>query len=115
MVDRTSPLAGTGTPGAGRTLCNLPCRQMLGIDPDASFADMSLRDFLSVCRKSLPRDGFWGRVEQAVVDRDTLEEPLLQPDGTTVICRVRHLPGNSSLISLLARREAPTAGAKALA
>jgi PAS domain-containing protein len=97
------------------TLCNLPCRQMLGIDPDASFADMSLRDFLSVCNSALPRDGFWDRVEQAVLDRASLEEPLLQPDGTTVICRVRHLPGNSSIITLLARREASASGAIARA
>ncbi len=94
------------------TLCNLACRQMLGVDPEASFADMTLQDFLSISRQALP-GAFWERVEQAVLDRATLEESVTRPDGTPVSCQVQHLPGNSSIITLTTEGNVPSPAAKA--
>lgn len=93
------------------TLCNLTCRQMLGIDPDASFADMTLHDFLLVGRKALPGMG-WTRVEQAILARDTLDVTMTGPDGTALSCQVRHLPGNSSMVTLGALHDVPHPTAK---
>ncbi|WP_428513724.1 PAS-domain containing protein [Roseovarius sp.] len=97
------------------SLCNRPCRQLLDIDPDASFADMTLREVVTVCGEFLPRDGVWGRVEQAVLNRAALEETLPQPGGSTLICRVGHLPGNSAIITLLAQHGTSRSHAKAQA
>ena len=94
------------------TLCHLACRKMLGGDPDASFADMTLQDFLSVSRQALP-GAFWERVEQAVLDRATLSDSVTAPDGTPVSCQVGHLPGNSSIITLMAKGNVPGPVAKA--
>lgn len=94
------------------TLCNLACRRMLGVDPDASFADMTLQDFLSVSRQSLP-GAFWERVEQAVLDRTTLAESVTRPNGKPVSCQVGQLPGNSSIITLMAEANVSGPVAKA--
>ncbi|MGK7753104.1 MULTISPECIES: PAS-domain containing protein [unclassified Roseovarius] len=93
------------------TLCNLACRQMLEVDPDASFADMTLRDFLAAGRKVLPGLD-WSRIEQAVLARDAVKVTLTGQNGALLSCHVRHLPGNSAIITLSALGKVSRTAAK---
>ncbi|MEO1139581.1 MAG: PAS-domain containing protein [Pseudomonadota bacterium] len=82
-------------------LCNQPCCLLLGIDPDASFAEMSLTDFVAACRRKLPDDAFWASAEAAVTQRITLESVLHDTSGQGHLCRVQSLPGNSAMVSII--------------
>ena len=48
--------------------CNDACANMLGIDPDSSFADMSVRDLFSACEAKFPGHGFWQGAETAILN-----------------------------------------------
>ncbi|MFN3211035.1 MAG: PAS-domain containing protein, partial [Roseovarius sp.] len=89
------------------TFCNRACRDMLGIDPDATFADMTLDDVLKACGNVLPRGDIWPAVARAVRDRDLFEASLPHPDGSHGDCRVRPLGGNAAIISLRPGKNTP--------
>lgn len=82
-------------------LCNLPCTNLLGIDPDGSFADMSLTDFLGACQSRLSQASFWQLVEHAVQDRTELNHFFRAPDGGLYHCEVARIPGRKMKISIM--------------
>lgn len=82
-------------------LCNKPCSTLLSIDPDASFADMSIKDFLVACQVRLPDTRFWSLAEDAILGRTSVEQTLADKNGQPYRCAVRGLPGNSSMVSFL--------------
>lgn len=93
-------------------LCNKPCSRLLGIDPDATFAEMSTQDFLAICEEKLPNDRFWNDVESAIVNRTSALSILDDKKGRQHQCSVSALPGNSSMIAMsdvgqVAEREEP--------
>ncbi|WP_135502804.1 PAS-domain containing protein [Roseovarius aestuariivivens] len=93
--------------GADRSIlfCNRPCCDLLAIDPDASFANMALMEFLSACEERLPQEDFWGTVEQTIAERKTMEADLRTPDGTALRCRVVRMPGKKMKISFIPHLE----------
>ena len=40
-------------------LCNAAASGLIGIDPDASFADMSVQDLIRACEEKFAQDGLW--------------------------------------------------------
>ena len=91
--------------GADRSivLCNRSCNDLLGIDPDGSFADMGFHDFLSACRDRLPQKRIWGEVETAVLNRRELERTFRTTEGTAYRCQVHRLPGRKVTVSIMPR------------
>lgn len=85
-------------------LCNQPCSDLLGIDPDGSFANMSLDDFMSACRSQLSQDPFWETVERAVLDRHELEHVFQAPNGGLYQCQVAPIPGKKMKISIMPQK-----------
>ncbi|MEL7258343.1 MAG: PAS-domain containing protein [Pseudomonadota bacterium] len=82
-------------------LCNRACSDFFGVDPESSFAEMSLKDFLAICRQKLPHVWFWDACEKAVLGRTELERVISCKDGNDYLCRVEMLPGNSMNISVI--------------
>ncbi|MBC7180434.1 MAG: PAS domain-containing protein, partial [Roseovarius sp.] len=54
----------------GRLLfCNTAFGEMLGVDPDSSFADMGLHDVIAACAARYPDPGLWPEVEDRIATR----------------------------------------------
>lgn len=81
-------------------LCNRPASVMLGIDPDSSFAEMSITDFLQACSERLPHDRFWTLAETKVMDRNHYESVIPDISGQPHRCTIRPIRGNSVLVSI---------------
>ncbi len=101
----THAIAITG-PNNSILLCNRACSDFLGIDPDSSFAEMSLKDFLVTCDEKLPHVWFWDACEKAILGRTELERVVTSKNGTDYLCSVELLPGNSMNISINQKRHA---------
>ena len=61
--------------------CNSACSEMLGIDPDSSFADMSLHDLITACGRKFPDAEFWQDAERLIAAKS----PGHIPSGHTGI------------------------------
>lgn len=85
------------------SFCNLAATQMLGVDPDSCFADMSIGDLMRACDSALPAAGLWDRVESALQARAPGEPLILQnaTDGKTqMTIRLSALPGGARMLTL---------------
>lgn len=91
-------------------LCNRPASSMLGIDPDSSFADMSIHDLLQACSERFPHDRFWSRAETKILERDASEAVIADVTGRSHRCSIKPIRGNSVLVSISA--ETDEAGTK---
>ncbi|WP_338549637.1 PAS-domain containing protein [Roseovarius phycicola] len=81
-------------------LCNRACSDFFGVDPESTFAEMGLRDFLSICEQKLPHVWFWDACEKAVLGRTELERVISCTEGQDYLCRIELLPGHSMNISI---------------
>ena len=77
--------------------CNEPCAQLLKIDPDTSFADLGVADFLAICRSRLPDSEIWAVVRSAIAVRSSCRAVSTAQDFT---CCAKPLPGGSVMISI---------------
>ncbi|WP_371224835.1 PAS-domain containing protein [Roseovarius sp. 2305UL8-3] len=81
--------------------CNRPCTDLLRVDPDTSFADMSLRDLLSACRDSLQAGEPWLEFEQQLLN-DRASNPehvtLDHPEGKPLLCELKLLSGGIKML-----------------
>jgi len=86
------------------SFCNSAATGLLGIDPDGSFADMSVADLIRVCAGRLEAPGLWIAVETALRQR-TLNAPLRQSTeispGRSINARVEVLPGGARMLILV--------------
>ncbi len=86
--------------------CNKTLAALLGIDPDGSFADMSLPDLLSACHSRYPDVGLWAEVEEKITRR-SLSNPIIDtvgpPGGDGATCRVMPLGAGQTMICLTQR------------
>lgn len=96
-------------------LCNKPASSMLGIDPDSSFADMSIHDFMQACLERLPHDRFWTLAEAKILARDPSEGVIHDIAGQPHRCTIRPIRGNSVLISIAEDRDLATPRSQATA
>ncbi|MFY9237711.1 MAG: PAS-domain containing protein [Roseovarius sp.] len=86
------------------SFCNSAATDLLGIDPDSSFADMSVTDLLSVCGARFDAPKLWASVETGLRQR-THETPLFQSTeiapGHSIDARIEVLPGGARMLILL--------------
>lgn len=95
----THAIAITG-PNNSILLCNRACSEFLGVDPESSFAEMALKEFLKICEEKLPHIWFWDACEKAIMGRTELERIIACKDGEEYLCRIELLPGSSMNISI---------------
>lgn len=81
-------------------LSNKPASSMLGIDPDSSFAEMSIHDFMQACSERLPHDRFWALAESKILSRDASEAIIPDITGRAYRCTINPIRGNSVLVSI---------------
>lgn len=96
--------------------CNRTCRELLGIDPDSAFADMSADDLVSICETKLPDPGFWPEARRRLAAHATgeaFEHRLERAGETPVACRLLPLAGGGRVLMLL--RDPPAIPAQAQA
>ncbi|QIE46177.1 hypothetical protein G5B38_11940 [Pseudohalocynthiibacter aestuariivivens] len=100
------------------SFCNRACSQLLKIDPDSCFSDMSVRDLIAVCEVTLPDPVIWSKVERALRQR-TLDAPLRKSadlsDRGMLSYRVELLPAGARMLILNLTSPAKEAPVRAVA
>lgn len=81
-------------------MCNKACTQLFGIDPDTSFAEMTLNDLVSICSRKYPHSDFWQDIQTRISHKD-LPKPIRKSfvgSGGTMDCMISPISGGSSMI-----------------
>ncbi len=101
VLDHIDAAVAIISPGNLLMFCNQPCTDLLHVDPDTSFADMSLRDLLSACRDSLQAGEPWLEFEQQLL-KDRASKPaqitLDHPTGSPLLCELKPLSGGIKML-----------------
>lgn len=88
----------------GRLLfCNTAFAEMLGVDPDSSFAEMGLHDVIAACAARYPDPGLWPEVEDRIATRRlvaTLHDRAVSPGQAGADLRVVPLGRGQSMLCL---------------
>ena len=88
----------------GRLLfCNTAFGEMLGVDPDSSFAEMGLHDVIAACAARYPDPGLWPEVEDRIATRRlvaTLHDRAVSPGQAGADLRVVPLGRGQSMLCL---------------
>lgn len=103
VLDNLSEAVVVLSPAKTVLLCNSTCSDFLNIDPDSSFAEMSLNDLTQVCNARLPKPEFWAGVAQALDDRrlaNPIAEHLLDTENRWYHCRAAPLPGGAAMLTI---------------
>lgn len=85
--------------------CNQSCRNLLGIDPEASFAETSARDLIAVCADTLPDPEFWATAQDKLRERSltsSCDQVVATPGGDCYHCTFHPLAGGNVLLTLKA-------------
>jgi PAS domain-containing protein len=83
--------------------CNSAAIDLLGVDPDTSFADMAISDLMRACAQTLPAPDVWREVEGQLKHRqhDTpLRKSAEIAPGLSLSYRVELLPGGARMLIL---------------
>ena len=89
--------------------CNTTFGEMLGIDPDSSFAELGLRDVIAACAARYPDPGLWPEVEDRIATRRlvaTLHDRAGPPGQAGADLRVVPLGRGQSMLCLKDRSPA---------
>ncbi|WP_412504290.1 PAS-domain containing protein [Roseovarius sp. SYSU LYC5161] len=101
-----SPIAVIGSDNI-LLFCNRACRQLLGVDPETSFADMHAEDLFATCQVKLPDTHFWDDARRWLstrAGRETLQGEVPLPDGDTVSCQLAGLNGGAAMLMIRGRQ-----------
>ncbi|MEO3417117.1 PAS-domain containing protein [Roseovarius sp. CAU 1744] len=81
--------------------CNATWTEMFGVDPDTSFAELGIRDLVTICREKYPHPDFWQRVEMQTTS-NTLSQPVEDiidtEDGRQLMCRLVPVSGGAAIL-----------------
>lgn len=91
-------------------LCNTACSDLLKIDPDSSFADMSTSDFLRACKDHFCSDALWSVFDHYMRSgrsrAECKDQVLTMRNGEKLRYRLTMLPGGARMIGFSKRPEA---------
>lgn len=94
------------------SFCNAAATQMLGIDPDSSFADMTVSDLIAACQSALPAEAVWCEVATALRSRTmgaALRKSVGIVSGQILNYRVEVLAGGARMLILHSAAQAAPA------
>ncbi len=92
--------------------CNRPCSDLIRMNPDESFADLSLQDFLAATRDALGESDALTVLGTQLFNREARASASLRlpmRDGRQAICHTHALPGGAKLLSIVVAHDAPAA------
>ena len=84
-----------------QTFSNLAYRNLWGLNPDASFADVTIHDAIGAWREQARPNRHWKDLEEFVLDygdRKPWDMKLTLEDGRAVICHLMPIASGSTLI-----------------
>lgn len=85
------------------SFCNSAAIDLLGVDPDTSFADMSISDLMRACAQALHAPDVWTEIEEQIKLRQP-DAPLRKSaeiaPGQNLTYRVELLPGGARMLIL---------------
>jgi PAS domain-containing protein len=87
------------SPGRRVLFCNAGFGALLGIDPDSSIAEMTLRDIIAACQARFPQTTAWPGLERKIATGAPLAERVTLAQGAGQL-DLRHTPlgrGNTML------------------
>jgi len=90
-------------PGNVVTLCNAAAIDLIGVDPDTSFADMSVSDLIHSCTRALPAPAIWSEIETKLSSRNpraSKRTAALAGRGSSLTYRIEPLPGGARMLAL---------------
>lgn len=91
-------------------LCNAACSDLLKIDPDSSFADMTTTDFLRACKDHFYTDALWSVFDQQVrtgpSSAKARDQYLTMRNDKQLRYRIKNLPGGARMIGISKQTEA---------
>lgn len=103
VLDNLSEAVVVLSPAKMVLLCNSACSRLLGIDPDSSFAEMSLNDLTHICNSRLPNAEFWAKVTQGLNNRrlaSPIELHVWDIQNKCYHCRAASLPGGAAMLTI---------------
>ncbi len=99
VLDRVEEAIAVTGPNGLVVFCNRACRDLLGLDPDTSFAETSFDDLVASGRQRLPDDEFWTAL--ALTGGRAGSEAVLGQGGKRPLhARMEPLPGGFAMLSL---------------
>ena len=81
--------------------CNATWTEMFGVDPDTSFAELSIRDLVAICKQKYPHPDFWNTVETQTTNNTLsrpIEDVIALEDGSELHCRLVPASGGAAII-----------------
>lgn len=99
VLDRVADAIAVTGPNGMLVFCNQPFREILGFDPDRSFAETGFGDLVTLCRDRFPDTPFWNDVAEGAGRTLTEAELTAGPDGP-VHGRVVPLSGGFAMLQL---------------
>jgi len=111
VLDRMEDAVAIIAPNNLLMFCNKPCNGLLNVDPDTSFADMSVRDLFAAMRDRFGESNVLTRFERDIlVQGAAIPDPVTLTTGSksTVSCQIKPLPGGSRMLVLSERSRVAT-------
>ncbi|WP_306114882.1 MULTISPECIES: PAS-domain containing protein [unclassified Roseovarius] len=81
--------------------CNATWTDMFGVDPDTSFAELGIRDLVTICAQKYPHPDFWQTVETLVTGPSLagpVEEVIDTETAGPLHCRLVPVVGGAAII-----------------
>jgi PAS domain-containing protein len=86
------------------TFCNVAYRTLWGIDPDSSFADITVGDSIREWKSRAEPGARWTALNDFVLDygdKETWEMPVQLTDGSKMICAVSRIASGATVVRFL--------------
>ena len=106
MLDTVDEAMAVFSPTGVLTFSNAAYRDMWDVDPDASFADVLIRDSVAIWKERFGASRVWKSIEEFVSefgDRKTWNIEVGQVDGANLSCHIVPLASGSTLIQFRQR------------
>ncbi len=115
VIDKMGEAVAVFSPTGVLTLCNSAYRDMWGIDPENSFAEMTISDSISHWEEKCPAAPSWARARRfmtAFGERSAWKASEKTVNGTMLDCRFEPLSGGSTFVCFNHNPSGAPTGAK---
>lgn len=101
LLDALDDILAVFSPTGILTLSNAAYRSFWQVDPDSTFADITIRDCINNWKEQCTNNPDWHQIEEVVGgygEREPCEMTFSLRDGTEYLCNVTPLPAGTTLV-----------------
>ncbi len=101
VLDAMDPAVVVFSAVGNLSFCNQAYRDMWGVDPDSSFADISIRDSIRLWSQDIGKVPEWDRLQDSVLDlgaHKSWRADLMSKSHGPIELRAAHVSGNSTIV-----------------